>query len=413
MARTKADPTAVRPKCPQHPDNRVWLDGFEHCRWSDAHRRPRYRCVTPEGTKGHSFSLPVPVRQPTEHHPGPGAACPTCTRSYARHEGVKTGRGFIFGHEEIARVFLRVGEGMSLREASRELREAVFRCRRHGPTGEPSGEPRGRLPRRLRPGRHRRAPPETWPRVVVLDSVPLLTRGHRPPRSEHSGRGGRSGWATSRRAQYRVALDGTARGARPCLMRVAGAKDAESWKDFFATLEGAPDVVIADLDPAIARAVREAWPGTILLASGHHLAALMRERASLTGCRAVRADDPTPPRAAAAMDRRWGEALDEPPAPRGHARRPARSPRVGGLPRARRAPRVARPARAAGLDPTNEPLIARQWAIAERPRPAAFERCPRGCHRRVAGAATTTGRPLAERPSARSRPGPHGAACPG
>ena len=43
MARPKADPMVVRLRCPEHPDNRVWLDGFEPCRWSDAHRRPRLR----------------------------------------------------------------------------------------------------------------------------------------------------------------------------------------------------------------------------------------------------------------------------------------------------------------------------------------------------------------------------------
>lgn len=31
--------------------------------------------------------------------------------------GVKTGRDFVFGHVEIARLFLRIGEGMSLRDA--------------------------------------------------------------------------------------------------------------------------------------------------------------------------------------------------------------------------------------------------------------------------------------------------------
>ena len=118
MARTKADPTVVRPRCPEHPANRVWLDGFGPCRWSDAHRRPRYRCVTPEGTKGHAFSLPVAVRQPTERHPDSGAACPTCEHVYGRHEGVRTGRDCVFGHQEIARLLLRVGEGMSLRQAS-------------------------------------------------------------------------------------------------------------------------------------------------------------------------------------------------------------------------------------------------------------------------------------------------------
>lgn len=126
MARPTFDPTVVRPSCPEHPGSRVRLDGFERCRWSDAHRRPRYRCVTVSETRGHSFSVPVAVRQPTERHPDSGVACPTCEHVYGRHEGVKTGRDFVFGHAEIARLFLRIGEGMSLRAASRELRESVF-----------------------------------------------------------------------------------------------------------------------------------------------------------------------------------------------------------------------------------------------------------------------------------------------
>ncbi len=127
MARTKVDPTIVRPTCPDHPGSRIRLDGFRHCPWSDAHRRPRYRCVTEPGTRGHSFSLPVAVRQPTERHPDAGATCPTCEHVYGRHEGVRTGRDFVFGHAEIARLLARVGEGMSLRAASRDLREHLLR----------------------------------------------------------------------------------------------------------------------------------------------------------------------------------------------------------------------------------------------------------------------------------------------
>jgi len=97
--------------------------------------------VTVPGTRGHSFSLPVTVRQPTERHPDSGTACPTCEHVYGRHEGVKTGRGFVLGHAEIARLFLRVGEGMSLRAASQELRESVFRGR---PAGQRGPSPRSR-----------------------------------------------------------------------------------------------------------------------------------------------------------------------------------------------------------------------------------------------------------------------------
>jgi hypothetical protein len=375
MARTKTDPTTVRPRCPQHPENRVWLDGFEPCRWSDVHRRPRYRCVTPEGTKGHSFSLPVAVRRPTDRHPDSGAACPTCEHVYARHEGVKTGRGFIFGHQEIARLFLRVGEGMSLRAASRELRESVFRCRRHRRAVRSTASATDGTSRQANlavdyldafaPAVIAALHPTTWPRVVVLDSVPLLTRGYRPPRSEHAD--DEDQWVGNLKAgTILVALDGTARGARPCLMRVAGAKDAESWKDAFATLAGAPDVVVADLDPAIARAVREAWPGTILLASRHHLAALMRERALADGVpERSRADDPTrlerPLPWTGDRVKRWtSHPLHA--AMLGALRGPREWTAFLGLVERHVPPdRLALRAWIA----TNEPLIARQWAIAQ------------------------------------------------
>jgi hypothetical protein len=278
MARTKADPTVVRPRCPEHPCNRVWLDGFERCRWSDAHRRPRYRCVTPAGTKGHAFSLPIPVRTPTERHPDSGSACPNCEHVYGRHEGVRTGRDFVFGHQEIARLFLRVGEGMSLRGASRGLRSSVFRSTARGTSRQANlaVDYLDAFAPAVLAGLH----PTAWPRLVVLDARTLFTRGYRSRR----GRDGDEAWVAEQKAgTVLVALDGTGRPPVPCLMRVAGGKDAECWRTFFATLEGAPEVVVADLDAGIARAVRETWPDAILVPSRHHLAALMRARALADG----------------------------------------------------------------------------------------------------------------------------------
>jgi len=331
--------------------------------------------VTAPGTRGHSFSLPVAVRQPTERHPDSGAGCPTCRRRYGRHEGVKTGRGFVFGHGEIARLFLRVGEGMSLRAASRELRESVFRSRRQR-RGASSARPAADEPSRqanlavnyldaFAPAVIAALHPTAWPRVVILDSVPLLTRGHRSSRSgpddtddERVG--------NLKAGTILVALDGTARGARPCLMRIAGAKDTESWKTSFDTLEGAPDFVIADLDAAIARAVREAWPETILLPSRHHLAALMRERALADGVpERVRAEAPVPLERplpwTGERSRRWtSHPLHE--AMLGALRGPAEWNAFLEL-----VDRHVPPDRL-GLRSwiaTNEPLIRRQWVIAQ------------------------------------------------
>lgn len=184
--------SAHRPTCVKHPDGRVRLDGFAPSKWSDAHRRPRYRCVLAPKTRGHSFTLPVAVRQPTDHHPDSGKACPNCEHVYERHEGVRTGRDFVFGHQEIARLFLRVGEGMSLRDASTGLREDIFRVN-HRDHAKP------RL-KRIRAGQTSRQAnlavnyldaygpavldtlhPNTWPRVLIVDSTTLMTRGYRPP----------------------------------------------------------------------------------------------------------------------------------------------------------------------------------------------------------------------------------------
>ena len=304
MARTKVDPSVVRPRCPEHPGSRVRLDGFERCRWSDAHRRPRYRCVTVPGTRGHSFSVPVAVRQPTERHPDSGRACPTCEHEYGRHEGVRTGRDFVFGHQEIARLLLRVGEGMSLRAASRELRHSVFRfCRRHRLThGLGADEPSRQANLAVNyldafaPAVIDALHPTHWPPVVILDTTSLFTRGYRAtagPAAEGTSDEARVG--NLKAGTILVALDGTARGARPCLMRVAGGKDVESWTAFFALLGGAPRIVVADLDAAIGRAVRETWPDAILVPSRHHLAGRMRERALADGVpERIRLETPIP-----------------------------------------------------------------------------------------------------------------------
>ena len=376
MARTKSDPAVIRPRCPEHPDSRVRLDGYRHCRWSDAHRRPRYRCVTEPSTRGHSFSLSVAVRQPTEEHPDSGAACPTCEHVYAHHEGVKTGRGFVFGHAEIARLFLHIGEGMSLRAASQELRDSVFRDRHHpGRSGASAVDGPSRQANlavnyldAFAPAVIAALHPTRWPRVVVLDTTTLFARGYRTP-GDPSANGDEDDErvGTRKAGTILVALDGTTHGPRPCLMRIAGAKDTESWKAFFATLAGAPEIVVADLDAAIARAVRETWPDAIVHHSRHHLAALMRDRALSDGIpERLRADEPVPLAKplpwTGERTRRWtGHPLHE--AMLGALRGPAEWSAFLDLV-AQHVPPERLELRA--WIASNEPLIRQGWALAER-----------------------------------------------
>jgi len=380
VARTRFDPAIVRPACPEHPGSRVWLDGFRRCEWSDAHRRPRYRCVTEAGTRGHSFSVPVAVRQPTARHPDSGAACPACEHVYARHEGVRTGRGFVFGHGEIARLLLRVGEGMSLRAASQGLRESVFRDRRRHRARPPFRGIRGGDTSRqanlavnyldaFAPAVIAALHPVAWPRVLVLDTRTLFTRGYRPSRAQPAAsEEADEAWVGELKAgTILVALDGTRPRPSPCLMRVAGGKDTESWKAFLATLTGAPEVVVADLDPAIARAVRETWPDALLVPSRHHLAALMRGRALADGVpERIRLETPVelarPLPWTGERTKRWAtHPLHE--ATLGALRGPAEWSAFLAL-----VERHVPPDRLElrGWIATNEPLIRRQWEIADR-----------------------------------------------
>jgi hypothetical protein len=117
---------------------------------------------------------------PTRQHPDSGAACPTCEHVYGRHEGIKTGRGFVFGHAEIARLFLRLGEGMSLRAASHELRDSIFRSAA-GSTSRQTNLAVNYLDA-FAPAVIAALHPTCWPRVLVLDARTLFTRAYRPAR---------------------------------------------------------------------------------------------------------------------------------------------------------------------------------------------------------------------------------------
>lgn len=157
--------------------------------------------------------------------------------------------------------------------------------------------------------------PKSWPRVVVIDSTTLMTRGFRKGEAEGDDDGEEAKRAGNLKAgTIMVALDATARATKPVLIQVQGGKDVESWKAFFATLDGTPDWVIADLDWAIARAVRETWPKAILYHSRHHLAELMRKRAFEDGIEErVRLDEPIalkrplPWSPSQSKVKRWGE----------------------------------------------------------------------------------------------------------
>lgn len=290
---------AFRPKCPTHPGARIQLDGYKAAKWTKAYRRPRYRCLgDPAFPRGHVFTLDITVRQPTEHHPDGIDGCAHCDHAYERHEGIRTGIDFVFGHNEIAKLLIRVGEGMSLRDASRDLRSSILRVNRRD-----RSKP---FQKSIRPGATSRqanlavnyldayAPvllgvlaPTSWPRVLVLDSTTLMRRGMRPPTDAEIKNGADPNEdvlaGNLKAGTILVGMDATGPSVVPCLIQVQGGKDTDSWKAFFSTLKEQPEWVIGDLDGAIARAVRETWPKAILYHSRYHIAERMRLKATEDG----------------------------------------------------------------------------------------------------------------------------------
>lgn len=379
MAALIAERPPLRPPCPVHAGSRILLDGFTGARWSDRHRRPRYRCVPVPGTKGHSFTLPVAVRQPTSTHPDAGRACPGCDHLYERHEGVRTGRGFVFGHREIARLFIRLGQGASLRGASRELREHVLkRCNRRIDARPFKHIARGDTSRQANLAADyldAYAPlvldallPRCWPSVVIVDATTLMASGYRSSVEADvtaaAGREVERPAGNLKAGTILMALDGSRGDPLPVRLSVRGGKDVDSWRSFLSALDGEPAWVVADLDAAIARAVRETWPRAILYHSRHHIEALMGERAIADGVpERVRLDEPLVSRRpiawTGATERHWGD-----------------HPLFAALRVAQRGPTewaAFKAAVAEHVDPdrlelrswiaTNEPLIERQWRI--------------------------------------------------
>ncbi len=246
--------------------------------------------MTEPGTRGHAFSRPVPIRQPTGHHPDSGTACPRCEHVFERHEGARTGIDFTFGHQDIARLFVRLGEGMSLREASSAARRAVFRF--VGPQPSREANLAANYLDAFAPAVIEALHPRSWPAVIVVDATTLMTRGYRPlpgappahpDRAEPTGGPPETRVGNLKAGTILFALDATGAESVPCLIGAQGGKDVESWQAFFGNLEGAPSWVVADLDPAVARAVRETWPHALLYHSRHHIAQLLRDCARADG----------------------------------------------------------------------------------------------------------------------------------
>jgi hypothetical protein len=220
------------------------------------YRRQRWLC-RPVGGEPHRFCELLPRREAER------SLCRSCFTQLEPWEGQPGPRTYSFTAREIAHLLVRVAEGATYRSAAQAVRRLAGRPE--------AGQPRSGRRRSLSEGQlaanwvdcfaevvTRGDPQRGWPAVVVLDSIAFEVV---------------SGANAGRRFQVLGAVGHERRGApqRVVLLEPAPQKSLAQWKAFLGRLAGAPELVVSDMDSAIARAVVELFPEAEHRWSEYHL----------------------------------------------------------------------------------------------------------------------------------------------
>lgn len=227
-------------RCPQHPEGRVWRDGYYGREAPGQFRRQRYKCVLPSGER-HVFTEALPRRVAKAHE------CDVCERPAPAQEGPRTPRRYQFTLWEVAHALTLVGAGISYRSASEAVRREIDR-----PARQPKdGRRYSTQPHLLEDWVEVFAPVVdaafrelTWPEVIAVDEVPFHVTTGTTSGAHHFSVLGALGYPRG----------------RVCLLRTAPDRSAAGWTDFFRSLAGRPERVVCDGSPALRVAIEMAWP---------------------------------------------------------------------------------------------------------------------------------------------------------
>ena len=301
-----------RPTCPDHPGSQIQINGRERASASGFYEGVAFRCVHPGGR--HRLKRAFLPRQMSANHPAANQPCPQCGRGHTEHAGQTVAKSYTFSMLEQARAIVRLGRGESFTKVGVGIRIDAYRPRT---PGRPTCRGRAWVPRGSYDSKGRtkkttdydyRTPkppaslagpysrsattvcswldvfgpaileafaPTTMPRVLAMDSKPVKRR--RWVIDEETGIAAKTSGG-ERNGEIMCISDREVSPATPILAVLEGGKDSESWLRTFAKLPGgdAPVWVVADLDNAIALAVKTAWPDAILYRCEEHLRKRMR-----------------------------------------------------------------------------------------------------------------------------------------
>jgi hypothetical protein len=232
--------------------------------------RARFLCIYgPAESDRHWFSLPR--RRPTHIHPY-GEVCPACDRETGRTDGPIARPSFSHSVSEIAQLLILVGQGVSQRRASQEVRFAAqrFTIDRHG--NRTASRQNSLAADYLDHYAHivlEQTAPARWPAILVLDSRPLKVRPYgvddlpfrqRPAAPDRGGA-----------ILVAAGTDDPQQTSRAWRIGLAGDETGESWFDFLSELPGDPAWVVFDGSGAIGGAVQARWPSAVAYSCEWHL----------------------------------------------------------------------------------------------------------------------------------------------
>jgi len=254
------------PECsrPGHEGSRVVFDGHYG---RPGHRRQRYRCHPPDGSKWHRFTPPLPRQDAV------GGECEYCERDLHTHEGPRTPRSSLFSARDVAHALVEVGRGASYRAASATVRTRANRhpIREDGPTYSRHGQLAADLVEVFAPVVFDAYRPLAWPSgTLVLDQVPFRVKAR-----DKDGRPipggvvafnvfGALGYDEGRGMLWRLQAFHTA--------------NADDWEAFICALDGSPERVVCDAHGGIRTAVAGAFPEADVWLCEWHLREKLRLR---------------------------------------------------------------------------------------------------------------------------------------
>ena len=268
-------PTPIaRPACPLNHVGTVRLHGVRY-RADHQAAKPRFLCVPATGNRDDIHTFTLGKTWHTHAHPD-GTTCVQCEREVGRADGSTVVPQSSFALLEAARLLVDVGGGLSLRKSSRRLRTE---------SGRKSVDVVGRefyskqnalaadyldlygplVTAGLRPS--------GWPRILVLDSLPLEMRIRQPDQLRLDLADGTYGGAILVAAGRRDLADESI----AWHAAFSGGESGNDWWEFLHSLpvDPAPEWVVADGAKAIRSAVLATWPDVTFFPCRYHL----RERA--------------------------------------------------------------------------------------------------------------------------------------